>query len=59
MEVPRTLLFLLALSAAATEADINPVVVRGNLGDTMTNEVNADRQIIFEYKVGVAFVNDS
>ena len=52
MEAPRTLLFLLlALCAADTDADINPVVVRAKLGDTMTNEVDADSQIIFEYKV--------
>ena len=42
---------LLVLWTASADADINPVVVPATIGSSITKEVDANTQMIFEYKV--------
>ena len=44
------IVFLVLLTATA-KADINPVVVPATIGSSITKEVDANTQMIFEYKV--------
>ena len=44
------IVFLVLLTANA-DADINPVVVPATIGSSITKEVDANTQMIFEYKV--------
>ena len=42
---------VLVLWTASADADINPVVVPATIGSSITKEVDANTQMIFEYKV--------
>ena len=43
--------FFFVLLTASADADINPVVVPAKIGSSITKEVDANTQMIFEYKV--------
>ena len=50
MVAAAAIVFLVLLTATA-DADINPVVVPATIGSSITKEVDANTQMIFEYKV--------